>query len=104
MQNRRGVNLINVDGGIEVNHVGNWQWWTGVLIAVIIAGFTGFGVGYSFCNQTSKWLLDSTSGENNHSRKSFADAAANPAPATSSAKSRKIVLGQLSIKMKDHKS
>ena len=51
------------------------------------------------------WRADcSTSGENNHSRKSFADAAANPAPATSSAKSRKIVLGQLSIKMKDHKS
>lgn len=91
-------------GGVNLDHIGNWQWWTGVLIAASIASFTGFWIGYAFCNQTSKWLLDSTSGENNHSRKSFADAAANPAPATSSAKSRKIVLGQLSIKMKDHKS
>ena len=33
-------------GGVNLDHIGNWQWWTGVLIAVIIAGFTGFGVGY----------------------------------------------------------
>ena len=27
-------------GGVNLDHIGNWQWWTGVLIAVII-GFIG---------------------------------------------------------------
>ena len=104
MQNRRGVNLINVDGGIEVTHVGNWQWWTGVLIAASIASFTGFWIGYAFCNQTSKWLLDSTAWEKKHPSESSADAAIVPAPVVSSSKPRKTVLGRLNAKTKDHKS
>ncbi|MBN3017742.1 hypothetical protein [Ruthenibacterium lactatiformans] len=87
-----------------MDHIGNWQWWTGVLIAVIIAGFTGFGVGYAFCNQTSKWLLDSTAWEKKHPSESSADAAIVPAPVVSSSKPRKTVLGRLNAKTKDHKS
>lgn len=87
-----------------MDHIGNWQWWTGALIAAIIAGFTGFGIGYDFCNQTSKWLLDSTVWEKKHSREPSADAAAVPTPAISSTKPRKTVLGRLNMKMKDHKS
>ena len=75
-----------------------------VLIAVIIAGFTGFGVGYAFCNQTSKWLLDSTAWEKKHPSESSADAAIVPAPVVSSSKPRKTVLGRLNAKTKDHKS
>lgn len=87
-----------------MDHIGNWQWWTGVLITVIIAGITGFGVGYAFCNQTSKWLLDNTAWEKKHSRESSADAAAVPTPAVSSSKPRKTVLAQLNMKMNVHKS
>ena len=91
-------------GGVNLDHIGNWQWWTGVLIAVIIAGFTGFGVGYAFCNQTSKWLLDSTAWEKKHPSESSTDAAIVPAPVVSSSKPRKTVLGRLNAKTKDHKS
>ena len=91
-------------GGVNFDHIGNLQLWTGVLIAVIIAGFTGFGVGYAFCNQTSKWLLDSTAWEKKHPSESSADAAIVPAPVVSSSKPRKTVLGRLNAKTKDHKS
>ncbi|MBN3010998.1 hypothetical protein [Ruthenibacterium lactatiformans] len=87
-----------------MNHVGNWQWWTGVLIAASIASFTGFWIGYAFCNQTSKWLLDSTAWEKKHPREPSAGAATVPAPAMSSTKPRKTVLGRLNMKTKDHKS
>ena len=96
--------LLFIIGGVNLDHIGNWQWWTGVLIAVIIAGFTGFGVGYAFCNQTSKWLLDSTAWEKKHPSESSADAAIVPAPVVSSSKPRKTVLGRLNTKTKDHKS
>ena len=79
-----------------MEHIGNWQWWTGVLIAAIIAGFIG--------NQTSKWLLDSTAWEKKHPREPSAGAATVPAPAMSSTKPRKTVLGRLNMKTKDHKS